>query len=172
MTDEDFYEEARRVRDGLEDAKAEVERARSRYHEAIRRAHAAGGSLREIAEALQVSHQRVHQIVNVPNKERELRCSFCGRSSETRRCIAGPGVAICERCLGLANEVAVDGEERADDLTRLTVLPADARAKCSFCRKKVRQVYRMVAGPRARICTECLDLCNEIFDEELNVDSA
>jgi hypothetical protein len=36
------------------------------YHHAIKKLHAAGGSLREIAEALELSHQRVHQIVEGP----------------------------------------------------------------------------------------------------------
>jgi len=41
-----------------------ADRARIDLHHAIRRLHAAGGSLREIAEALGLSHQRVHQIVD------------------------------------------------------------------------------------------------------------
>ena len=45
------------------EAQHELERARADYGHAIRRLHAEGGSLREIAENLGLSHQRVHQIV-------------------------------------------------------------------------------------------------------------
>jgi len=40
--------------------------------------------------------------------------------------------------------------------------------KCSFCGKSQKQVRKLIAGPGVYICTECIDLCNEIVDEELN----
>jgi len=40
--------------------------------------------------------------------------------------------------------------------------------KCSFCGKSQKQVRKLIAGPGVYICTECIDLCNEIIDEELN----
>ncbi len=55
--------EARDSRDRMLEAQHTLERARADYGHAIRRLHAEGGSLREIAESLGVSHQRVHQIV-------------------------------------------------------------------------------------------------------------
>ena len=39
--------------------------------------------------------------------------------------------------------------------------------KCSFCNKSQNQVRKLVAGPGVYICDECIDLCNEIIDEEL-----
>jgi len=39
--------------------------------------------------------------------------------------------------------------------------------KCSFCSKPQSQVKKLIAGPGVYICDECIDLCNEIIDEEL-----
>ena len=47
----------------------------------------------------------------------------------------------------------------------------DAHLKCSFCGKSQEQVRKLIAGPGVYICDECIDLCNEILDEEL-VESA
>jgi len=40
--------------------------------------------------------------------------------------------------------------------------------KCSFCGKSQKQVRKLIAGPGVYICDECIDLCNEIIDEELS----
>jgi ATP-dependent Clp protease ATP-binding subunit ClpX len=39
--------------------------------------------------------------------------------------------------------------------------------KCNFCGKSQKQVKRLIAGPAVYICDECIDLCNEIIEEEL-----
>ncbi len=39
--------------------------------------------------------------------------------------------------------------------------------KCSFCGKSQKQVRKLIAGPRVYICDECIELCNEIIEEEL-----
>ncbi len=39
--------------------------------------------------------------------------------------------------------------------------------KCSFCGKTQKQVKKLIAGPGVYICDECIDLCNEIIEEEL-----
>src|SRR5439155_7208736 len=64
--DEQVLAEAREVRQRLVDLESQTAHARVDYHHAIKKLHAAGGSLREIAEALELSHQRVHQIVEGP----------------------------------------------------------------------------------------------------------
>ncbi len=43
----------------------------------------------------------------------------------------------------------------------------DALLKCSFCGKSQKQVKKLIAGPGVYICDECIDLCNEIIEEEL-----
>ena len=49
--------------------------------------------------------------------------------------------------------------------------PTDSNEQllCSFCGKSQRQVKKLIAGPGVYICDECIDLCNEIIDEELTI---
>jgi IS30 family transposase len=61
--DEQILKEAKEAREALLEVERQQQHAKVDYHHTIRRLHAAGGSLREIAEALGLSHQRVHQIV-------------------------------------------------------------------------------------------------------------
>ncbi|MCL6626043.1 MAG: ATP-dependent Clp protease ATP-binding subunit ClpX, partial [Alicyclobacillus shizuokensis] len=42
--------------------------------------------------------------------------------------------------------------------------------KCSFCGKTQEQVRKLVAGPGVYICDECIELCNEIVEEQLGED--
>ncbi|MGI6036585.1 MAG: ClpX C4-type zinc finger protein, partial [Limnochordia bacterium] len=42
--------------------------------------------------------------------------------------------------------------------------------KCSFCGKIQEQVKKLIAGPGVYICDECIELCNEIIEEELSED--
>ena len=41
--------------------------------------------------------------------------------------------------------------------------------KCSFCGKSQKQVKKLIAGPGVYVCDECIDLCNEIIEEEFSV---
>jgi len=52
--------------------------------------------------------------------------------------------------------------------------PTDSNEQllCSFCGKSQRQVKKLIAGPGVYICDECIDLCNEIIDEELTPPTA
>jgi len=52
--------------------------------------------------------------------------------------------------------------------------PTDSNEQllCSFCGKSQRQVKKLIAGPGVYICDECIDLCNEIIDEELTAPPA
>ena len=42
--------------------------------------------------------------------------------------------------------------------------------KCSFCGKSQKQVKKLIAGPGVYICDECIELCNEIIEEEMIAD--
>jgi ClpX C4-type zinc finger len=170
MLNEQLLREAQRSRDRLLGLQHEAEQAQVAYQHVIRRLHAAGGSMREIAEALGLSFQRVHQIVDVstgkgavkprrvtrpggngePSANAGLTCAFCGAAgSEVRKLIAGPGVFICDRCLDLAHEVDAAGQRRANDLTMLVPLGlAEAKARCSFCGRQRSQTDAMVHAPR------------------------
>jgi hypothetical protein len=186
--------EAERAREQLAVAQHAAYRAKVDYHQAIRRLHAAGGSLREIAEALRLSHQRVHQIIDdaaEPTRRRWRRepqllsepvgpCSFCGRSrEECAKLIAGPGVFICDGCVAHANTLAagVSVGDRAE--APLLMEPSGSQARCSFCGKQARQVRHLVASGLAsapggkfdqgtRICDRCLRLCEEILAETVS----
>jgi ATP-dependent Clp protease ATP-binding subunit ClpX len=47
----------------------------------------------------------------------------------------------------------------------------DESASCSFCGKNTKQVQKMIAGPEGvAICSECVDLCVEIIEEEVGED--
>jgi hypothetical protein len=105
----ELVREVERAKEQLAVSQHAAYRAKVDYHQAIRRLHAAGGSLREIAEALRMSHQRVHQIIEEaaePTRRRWRRepqrlpgpCSFCGRPYDVcATMIAGPNVFICDR---------------------------------------------------------------------------
>jgi hypothetical protein len=189
--DPELVREAERAREQLAVAQHAAYRAKVDYHQAIRQLHAAGGSLREIAEALRLSHQRVHQIIEEaaePTRRRRWRrepqllsgpvgpCAFCGRPRDVcAKLIAGPGVFICDRCViqvtRLAAGAAVEGQTEGS----MRLEPPGSEAKCSFCGKEARKVRHLVAsglsvpagkfGDLPRICDKCRDLCLEILAE-------
>jgi ClpX C4-type zinc finger len=183
--------EARQARDRLVGLQHEAELAQVNYQHAIRRLHGAGGSLREIADALGLSYQRVHQIVDLATRKGAIKecrdmaiCSFCGADRSTlRRLIAGPGVVVCEQCVVMAEDLIDGGGERISERTRLVALnPADRKARCSFCGKSGQRVAGMVEAPdqpaagkfsassnRPRVCNQCLTLCDEILSRALGV---
>jgi hypothetical protein len=191
VLDQTLLREAKQARDRLIGLQHEAELAQVRYQHTIRRLHGAGGSLREIAEALGVSYQRVHQIVDLAAGKgavKECRatavCSFCGADKSTaRRLIAGPGVLVCEQCVIWAQDLLGGGGERVSEQIRLVDLdPANRKARCSFCGKKRQRVAGMVEAPyqppagkfarpsdSPRLCNHCLTLCDEILSEALSV---
>ena len=171
--------EAQRHRALMLDAVHQADVARADFEHAVRRLHAAGATFREIGAALELSHQRVHQIVDdgsprrgrrdrARRDRRPQRCSFCGRDDNAvEKLVAGPGVFICERCVELAVEAGTSGASVADGRIRVTPLPGHAAEQCRFCGKTGALVAYLVARGEARICSECLVLCQEIIGEEL-----
>jgi hypothetical protein len=170
-----------------------VELARAEFRYSVRKLHLAGASLREIGDALNLSHQRVHQLVEEAEgggrgwrsfaargeraRRGELPCSFCGKSrKEVRKLIVGPGVAICEVCAGKAGQVLSTGEVAATPLSSIKpVLPpveadvsteAEAVATCSFCGKGRHQVagLAMAAGTTTAGVTICTE-CLALCEE-------
>jgi hypothetical protein len=173
--DEALLVKARTAGDRLEEAERQVLLARADYHTAVRRLHLAGGSLREIAEALNVSHQRVQQMVNgaggswwskvwrARNARRDAVCSFCERPpSEIAALIAGPNVYICDQCVDVAL-AAADGGARAGPIT---LAGEGDRARCSFCGKGGDRPMAKAAS--ANICGECLAVCQDILRNRSN----
>jgi len=189
--DRDLLANALRARAELIELQHEAELAQVGYQHAIRCLHASGASLREVADALGVSYQRVHQIVDVSTGKGALKqsgaqsaCSFCGLdSAHAHRIIAGPGTFICDRCVELAGEVLIDGAPRSNAGTSLVSLAgADGKARCGFCGRRRAQADAMIEAPArpqagklrgrrpgVRICAACVALCREIVaDEEVD----
>jgi hypothetical protein len=177
--DPDLLNEAKIAEADLVEAEHAADVARAGFNRAVRRLHLAGASLREIATALGLSHQRVHQIVEAAGGSRRWRkgaktprpgpCSFCGRTAEkVKTLIAGPGVYICDRCIPLASEAIAVGGPAGPPGTAIAPVAAEAMTeKCSFCGKRRYQVPGLAAALSARICAECLELCHEIITEQL-----
>ena len=173
--------QARAAEASVIDAQRDAEVARAEFHRAIRRLQVAGGSLREIAQALGLSHQRVHQIVEATGGSRSWRggragsgellsCSFCGKhQKQVKKLIAGPDVFICDGCTGRARTVmaATDKTASTPIATIQQVSDENREEQCCFCGKRRHQVEAMAAAGEARICNECLDLCDEIVSDNL-----
>jgi hypothetical protein len=158
VLDERLLRAARDSAAQLAEAERKTLLARAEHHTAVRRLHLAGGSLREIAAALAISHQRVQQIVDRAGgswwqriwrtrAQRDAVCSFCARPpAEVRKLVRGPDVFICDRCVAEA-ERALAG--------RASKLGSGARA-CSFCGKRSKAVAR---SADAGVCGDCLEQC-------------
>lgn len=163
----------------LIEAEHKAEIARADFHRAVRRLHLSGGSHREIADLLGLSHQRVHQIVEEAGGGRRWRkrkdngearaCSFCGRPQrKARRLVGGPGVSVCERCVGLATDVISSGSQAETPLGVLAALSDEnSRERCSFCGKRRSQLSGLASTDAVAICSECLRICDDIVVEQL-----
>jgi hypothetical protein len=204
--DETLLAEARQAQERLIDAERDADVARADFHRAVRRLHLHGASLRELAGALGLSHQRVHQIVESAGGSRRwlrgnresrpaprVACTFCGQErTQARKLIAGPHVYICNDCVTQARTVISSGPQPGARFGPVITTPGQAppeceprpRMACSFCGKQVHQVDGLAAsevplsagsGPPPAgkvvteypaVCTECLDLCDEILAED------
>ncbi len=167
--DERLLDSARSAADKITAAQQEVKNARDGFQRAVRALYLDGGSLREIAEALSLSHQRVHQLLGVrsasvvrphqpatwaPRVRRfgrqVLPCSFCGRhQQEVTKLIAGQGgVAICDSCVALAG-TSLDRDGELVYGQQVTVAEQPAPGQCPFCGKHT--AVELAADPRSPI---------------------
>jgi len=182
--DPELLNGARHAQARLVDAERAMDIARADFRHAVRRLHLAGGSLREIADTLGLSHQRVHQIVEEAGGARPSwrgytrrgaaqhggtsppECSFCGKYvPQVSKLVAGSGVYICDQCVVAADRVIATGEVTATPLSAISPADDTASATCSFCGKRRRQVSGLAVAAGGSICTECLSLCHEINAE-------
>src|SRR5207244_3967408 len=105
--------------------------------------------LREVAQALGISHQRVQQIVKAGGGTwwsrvwhgRKLRpdmvCSFCGKPpAEVAKLIAGPKVYICDKCVGAAERVLRGEAVDARNGSGMSRVAAASGGRCSFCGRR------------------------------------
>jgi ClpX C4-type zinc finger len=145
--------------------------ANASFATALRQLNLAGASVRDIAREVDLSHQRVAQLIEAVadgrgwkrtgKKPSVLTCSFCGRTQhDVGKLIAGPGVLICDSCVAIAGPVT---------RTRTADPPfvVDPEAQCSFCTKWPNANLTIATDRTFSICGECLNLCDEIINEEL-----
>jgi ClpX C4-type zinc finger len=171
--DPQLLERARHAAGSLGDAERLAERSRLDYHTAIRRLHLAGGSLREIADTLSLSHQRVQQIVSGAGgtwwrhvwRSRTPRagmfCTWCGRpDADVDKLIAGPRVYICDACVAAAERAAA-GETAPGSPFEPAMRRTNSR--CSFCGKRAGNDRSMFVARPGNICSDCLRVCKEIL---------
>ena len=170
----ELLDRARVARADLEEADRRALLSRAEYHAAIRRLHLAGGSVREVAEALSLSHQRVQQIVQGAGgtwwrrmwRTRTVRpdaiCTWCSRPpSEVAKLIAGPRVYICDACIGAA-EGAASGRDTIGSFSLTT--RASIRRRCSFCGRTAGKDRPVMAAGAGHVCGACLQTCRQIVD--------
>ena len=163
---QELLDVARKTGTRLAEAEQAALLARAEYHTAVRRLHLAGASLREIAEALALSHQRVHQIVDASGgswwrtawrtrgTKRDAICTWCGRPpSEVEKLVAGPNVYICDGCVREVERALRKSDDRA----------ASRVARCSFCRRFAGAKRKVVIGRHANVCAECLQMCRDFM---------
>ena len=175
MVNQELLERARAAQSAVADAERQALLSRGGYHVAVRRLHLAGGSLREIAQALGVSHQRIQQIVEIAGGSwwsrmwrtrtvrRDAICTFCDRpSTDVSKLIAGPNVYICDACVG-----AAEGVLRGGAAARVTAASVTSKQRCSFCSKRVTDRRPVASGSVASICSECVRICREILEQPL-----
>ncbi len=158
----------------LIEAERQVALAKADYHTMIRRLHLAGASFREIAGALELSHQRVQQIVDQAGgswwsrvwrtrNQRDAVCTFCERPpSEVGKLIAGPDVFVCDGCVMIAAR-AIAGE-RTPETSGWRLSSGRARSKCSFCGKSRAPDRTIIGSSAGHVCSECLEQCRRILD--------
>jgi hypothetical protein len=158
---------------GLEEADRQALLARTEYHAAVRRLHLDGGSLREIAQALSLSHQRVQQIVSGAGGtwwrriwrtragSADATCTWCGRPpSEVSKLIAGPAVFICDGCVAAAERSAAG--EAAGPFSPPKA--GGVTTRCAFCGKRRAGDRHLVMAQAGHVCTDCLRACREILE--------
>jgi len=170
VIDENLLQQARAAGAKLADAEREALLTRADYHTAIRRLHLGGASLREIAQALSLSHQRVQQVVSAAGGSwwqvwrrrgatSDAVCTWCGRPpGEVIKLIAGPRIYICDACVEAA-ERTLRGQADGDPKQ----VTGAARDRCSFCRKRANAQRALVRGPQS-VCSDCLRICREILE--------
>ena len=176
--DTDLLAAARTAAGRLADLERDAHTARADYHHAVRRLHLAGAPLRDVAQALGISHQRVQQIVQARGGtwwsrvwhgrklHADLICSFCDLPpGQVNKLIAGPKVYICDACV-LAAEQVLRGEKTTESgSAQMEPVAATSRLKCSFCGKKSRHDRAVVGSRDKRVCDVCLALCRRILDD-------
>jgi hypothetical protein len=169
--DPNLIRQCKQARAQLQAAEEGLAQARSEFERVVRRLYVEGASTREIAVALELSHQRVHQLIGAAprswwqrlvgvRQEPARGCSFCGRSAkQVAKLVAGPSVHICGDCVDTAACLLEGGNGEHDK--PFESLPATSPKRCSFCGKRGRGLARVTARGQ-QICGSCTDMARDI----------
>ncbi len=122
--DDAFLREAELARDQLSRLEGETGRRRLEFHQAVRRLHSAGPSMRDIASALGLSHQRVHQIISGDMNM----TSPSGRGTLIKRLVGGRRRRQCEPGRGPQPLQELIGRRFHED-ARAAMIAAEAEAR-------------------------------------------
>ncbi|MEV5499791.1 ClpX C4-type zinc finger protein [Nonomuraea fuscirosea] len=80
------------------------------------------------------------------------------RPPSTRRCSPADPTSVA-----LAHEVLHQTQPGSISRTHIDPLPAESPLRCSFCHKPADPGKTLAAGPRVRICDECVRFCSEVL---------
>ena len=121
---------------------------------------------------LEVGDEIVIRIIEAPDcddptskevrtRKEVIECCFCGKKqAEAKTLIAGPAVYICDECVRDCSN-ALAAREPTGSITM--ILSKAAEAACSYCGRKPVEVDVIVGVPQARICNECIKICEDIL---------
>jgi len=156
----------------------ELEKAKADYHSAISKLYFNGKSMRKIAKLLGLSHQRVHQIIDLKNQtvracakptQPDLRCSFCDlRADQVQNLVQGPNILACDICITscqMALSMNCAGSSvmsRGNDFKKI---PVTSELRCSFCGKLPSSKREVIAGTKYHVCDVCIDLAMKHMQE-------
>jgi ATP-dependent protease Clp ATPase subunit len=90
------------------------------------------------------------------------------RQKQVGKLIAGPNAYICDGCVGRVRTVLTGtGQTVSTPVATIRPLADDDRDECGFCGKSRYRVEAIAVAGDARICNECVDLCEEIISDNL-----
>jgi hypothetical protein len=139
-----------------------VEAAREHAEEGLRLATEKGSVKWMLRFKLLLAHCKPGRSREQPSSlpPEPLTCSFCGRIQvREREMVAGPQVFICEPCVRACT--AGTSASAAEGIQRV----GDPDLRCSFCARQVGSIGAMYARGTNRICSSCVETCQDIFQD-------